>query len=46
MKFTTFVYGLKAAAFSATFLFLISPAVAQEDGINSIEEVIVTFSKS
>ena len=45
MKFTTFVYGLKAAAFSATFLFLINPVAAQDESVNSIEEVIVTSQR-
>ena len=45
MKFTTFVYGLKAAALAGSFLLLINPAAAQDEAVNSIEEVIVTSQR-
>ena len=45
MKFTRLVFGIKAAAIAGSFLFLINPATAQDEAVNSIEEVIVTSQR-
>ena len=45
MKITTFFHYLRFTAFTFTFCFLINPAVAQDEGFNSIEEVIVTSQR-
>ena len=45
MKFTTFVYGLKVTVIAGIFLFFINQAAAQDDSVNSIEEVIVTSQR-
>ena len=40
-----FIYGLKAVAIVGSFLILIDPAAAQDEAVNSIEEVIVTSQR-
>ena len=45
MKFTRLAFGIKAAAIAGSFLFLINPATAQDEAVNSIEEVIVTSQR-
>ena len=45
MKFTRLAFGIKAAAIAGSFLFLINPAAAQDEAVNSIEEVIVTSQR-
>ena len=45
MKFTRLAFGIKAAAIVGSFLFLINPATAQDEAVNSIEEVIVTSQR-
>lgn len=45
MKFTRLAFGIKAAVIAGSFLFLINPAAAQDEAVNSIEEVIVTSQR-
>jgi len=45
MKFIKFIYSLKAVAIAGSFLILINPAAAQDEAVNSIEEVIVTSQR-
>ena len=45
MTITTFFHYLRFTAFTFTFFFLINPIVAQDEGVNSIEEVIVTSQR-
>ncbi len=45
MKFIKFAYGLKAVVIAGSFLILINPAVAQDEAVSSIEEVIVTSQR-
>ena len=45
MRITKLIYGLKAAALAGSFLLLINPAAAQDEAVNSIEEVIVTSQR-
>ena len=45
MKFTRLAFGIKAAVIAGSFLFLINPATAQDEAVNSIEEVIVTSQR-
>ena len=45
MKFTRLAFGIKAAAIAGSLLLLINPAAAQDEAVNSIEEVIVTSQR-
>lgn len=45
MKFTRLAFDIKAAVIAGSFLFLINPATAQDEAVNSIEEVIVTSQR-
>jgi hypothetical protein len=45
MKITTFTYCLKLTAIACSFFILINPAFAQDEAVNSIEEVIVTSQR-
>ena len=45
MKFIKFIDSLKAVAIAGSFLILINPAAAQDETVNSIEEVIVTSQR-
>ena len=45
MKFTRLAFGIKAAVIAGSSLFLINPATAQDEAVNSIEEVIVTSQR-
>ena len=45
MKFTRLAFDIKAAVIAGSFLFLINPAAAQDEAVNSIEEVIVTSQR-
>ena len=45
MRITKFIYGLGTAAFAGSLFFLINPLAAQDEAVNSIEEVIVTSQR-
>ena len=45
MRITNFFNGLKIAAIACSFMFLINPAAAQDEAVNTIEEVIVTSQR-
>ena len=45
MKITTFSHCLKFTAIACSFFILINPAFAQDEAVNSIEEVIVTSQR-
>ena len=45
MKITTFTHCLKFTAIACSFFILINPAFAQDEAVNSIEEVIVTSQR-
>jgi outer membrane cobalamin receptor len=45
MKITMFSHCLKFTAIACGFFFLINPAFAQDEAVNTIEEVIVTSQR-
>src|SRR5210317_522804 len=45
MRITNLIYGLKTAAIAGGLFLLINPVAAQDEAVNSIEEVIVTSQR-